>query len=152
MSKALAREIQNSVLIEGDDIYHQVVNGYKSAWEEGNHLDTFWKVCVSMIKAYLEDDFNVIFNYIVNTDNIEYLKTKLNKYDIKFTLLMVDEKTLIKRDVMRPLDCQMGNRCLVLLNKFKNAKYENKYILDTSKMSIKAAVKSIIEDERFYVK
>ena len=34
---------EKSVLIEGDDIYGQVIGSYTSAWKEGNHLDIFWK-------------------------------------------------------------------------------------------------------------
>ena len=40
ISRELAKKKSKSVLIEGDDIYHQVVGGYVQAWKEGNHLDT----------------------------------------------------------------------------------------------------------------
>ena len=41
VSKRLAQNLSKSALIEGDDIYHQVVGGYISACEGGNHLQTF---------------------------------------------------------------------------------------------------------------
>lgn len=43
ISKKLAQLKDKSVLIEGDEIYHQVVGGYIQAWKEGNHLQTFGK-------------------------------------------------------------------------------------------------------------
>ena len=62
ISKELAKSSNKSVLIEGDDIYHQVISGYIPAWKEGNHLQTFWKVCLNIIKIYLGDGYDVIFN------------------------------------------------------------------------------------------
>ena len=53
VSKLLASSKEKSALIEGDDIYHQVVGGYIAAWKDGNHLKTFWKVCIESMKAYL---------------------------------------------------------------------------------------------------
>lgn len=45
ISKKIAERKNKSVLLEGDDIYHQVIGGYIPAWKEGNHLKIFWKVC-----------------------------------------------------------------------------------------------------------
>ena len=73
ISKKIAESKKKSVLIEGDEIYHQVVGGYVQAWKEGNHLDTFWKICLSSIETYLEDGYDVIFNYIVNPENVNGL-------------------------------------------------------------------------------
>ena len=44
ISQKIAETKTKSALIEGDEIYHQVVGGYTPAWKEGNHLDTFWKM------------------------------------------------------------------------------------------------------------
>ena len=57
ISRKIAEAKEKSALIEGDEIYHQVVGGYVQAWKEGNHLDIFWKVCINTIK---------IFNTFVN--------------------------------------------------------------------------------------
>ena len=54
ISLKLAESLEKSALIEGDDIYNQVVGGHVSPWKEGNHLDTFWKVSVHTIRDYLE--------------------------------------------------------------------------------------------------
>lgn len=149
ISRKLAELKDKSALIEGDEIYHQVVGGYMSPWKEGNHLEVFWKVCIDIIKNYLQNGYDVIFNYIVGLKDLDVLKEKFKEYYIKFVVLMVDEEILLKRDKERPLDWQMGERCIVLLNSFKDKGYENKYILDTSNLSIEDSVNTILEENRF---
>ncbi len=151
ISNKIASNKNKSVLIEGDDIYHQVVGGYVSPWLEGNHLDTFWKVCINIIRTYLEDGYDVVFNYIIEPDKLDRLKDSFESYGVKFIVLMVNEDILLKRDKERPEDCQMKERCIVLLNSFKNHNYDEKYILDTSYISIDDAVNTIETDDRFII-
>ena len=149
ISQKIAESKKKSALIEGDDIYHQVVGGYVQAWKEGNHLDTFWKICLSSIETYLKDGYDVIFNYIVNPENVELIKNKLKNYTIKFIVLVVDEKKLLLRDKERPEDCQMKDRCIVLLNNFKNKNYNLNNILETSNLSVNETFNIIENDDRF---
>lgn len=149
ISKEIAKLKNKSVLIEGDDIYHQVVGGYVQAWKEGNHLVTFWKICLNSIETYLENGYDVIFNYIVNPKNIEVINNKFKNHTIKFIVLMVDEKTLLLRDKERSQDCQMKERCIILLNNFKNKNYNVQNILDTTNLSINETIYIIENDKRF---
>lgn len=149
VSKRIAELKEKSVLVEGDDIYHQVIGGYISAWKEGNHLQTFWKVCINTIKIYLEDGFDVVFNYIVTPENLEFIKSNFKAYTIKFIVLMVDENTLLLRDKMRPEDCQMKDRCITLLNSFKNKNYDIINILDTTNLSIDETIHIIENNNNF---
>ncbi|HJJ09783.1 MAG: hypothetical protein U0M05_04850 [Clostridia bacterium] len=149
ISRRIAESENKSALIEGDEIYHQVVGGYVQAWKEGNHLDTFWKICLSSIETYLEDGYDVIFNYIVNPENVELIKNKLKNHTIKFVVLVVDEKSLLLRDKERPEDCQMKERCIVLLNSFKNKNYNAQSILDTTNLSVNETIDIIENDNRF---
>jgi len=151
ISKKIAELKNKSALIEGDEIYHQVVGGYVSPWKDGNHLEIFWKICIDTIASYLENGYDVVFNYIVGLYNLEMLKKAFEKYDIKFVVLMVDEETLLKRDKERPLDCQMGERCIVLLNSFKNKGYKSENILYTSDISIDQIVEVILNEDRFVI-
>ena len=149
ISKMLAKSKEKSVLIEGDDIYHQVVGGYQKAWLPGNHLNVFWNVCISSIKIYLEAGYDVIFNYIVTPKSLDLIKNSFQNYNIKFVVLLVDENSLLLRDSYRPVDCQMKNRCITLLNQFKNYNFDNKNILDTSNLSIEQTYKTIENENRF---
>lgn len=43
----------------------------------------------------------------------------------------------------------MNERCITLLNSFKNGDYNSEYILDTSNLSVDETVSIIEEDNRF---
>lgn len=150
ISKEIAKLKSKSVLIEGDDIYHQVIGGYVQAWKNGNHLETFWKVCINTIKIYLEDGYDVVFNYIVNTENLEIIKKEFEKYEIKFIVLLADENALLSRDKERLEECQMKERCITLLNSFKNKKFNQQNILDTTNLSINKIV-NLIETKNEFI-
>lgn len=149
ISKRLAEISSKSALIEGDDIYHQVITSYAPAWKQGNHLKIFWEICINIIKIYLNNNYDVIFNYIVTPENLELINNEFNMFDIKFVVLLVDESTLLLRDNQRDKNYQMGDRCIVLLNNFRNRNYCQNNILDTSDLSIDETVKLIEFDDRF---
>ena len=152
VSKRLAQNLSKSALIEGDEIYHQVIGGYIPAWKDGNHLQTFWKVCINIVRSYLEDDFDVVFNYIVTPENLALLKNEFKNYTIKFIVLLVDESTLLLRDKERPEDCQMKERCITLLINFKNRNYNINNILDTTNLSIEETINLIQNNNNFILK
>ena len=76
-------------------------------------------------------------------------KLRIQNYRIKFIVLLVDENSLLLRDKERPEDCQMKERCITLLKSFKNNNYNEKNILDTSKLSINEIISIIENDNRF---
>ena len=149
ISKKLAEKSCKSALIEGDEIYHQVVGGYAPAWKDGNHLNIFWDICINTIKTYLENDYDVIFNYIVTPEKLELIKEIFSTFKVKFVVLLVDEETLLLRDSQRDEDCQMKERCIVLLNSFRNHNYNKNNIFDTSNLSVDDSVDTIMNDNRF---
>lgn len=151
VSRTLAENKNKSVLIEGDEIYSQVIAGYVSAWKQGNHLDIFWKICLDMIDTYLSAGYDVIFNYIVTLDSYNKIKERFKEYTTKFVVLVVDEETILKRDKQRPLDCQMNERCAILLNNFKNTNYEKDYFLDTTNLSIEETTNIIENNDKFLI-
>lgn len=149
VSKVLAEKKEKSALIEGDDIYHLVCGGYVKPWLEGNHLEVFWENCIDLIENFLNRGYDVIFNYICTPEDIEGLKNKIRNTKIKFSILVVDEATIIKRDKMRQIDCQMGERSVLLLNEFKAIGYIKKYYLDTTFLNVEETVNEIIENNKF---
>jgi len=151
ISRKIAEGKNKSVLIEGDYIYSQVIGSYESAWKEGNHLDVFWDVCITSIKTYLSYGYDVIFNYIVTPGILERIKEEFTKYSTKFVVLLSDEETLLSRDKQRPEDFQMNERCLILLNSFKNKNYNQDNILDTTNLSIDDTVDIINNDNSFFI-
>lgn len=147
ISKRLATLKEKSVLIEGDDIYGQVIGSYVSAWKDGNHLDVFWKICLDMINTYIENGYDVVFNYIVTPEVLKKIKERFSRF--KFVILITDEDELLKRDLLRPEDCRMRERCVVLLNNFKNNNYDKDYMLDITKLSVDEVIEHLENDDKF---
>lgn len=151
VSREIAKNKNKSVLIEGDEIYAQVIGGYVPAWKEENHLEVFWKICLDNINTYLKEGYDVVFNYIVTPEILDKIKEKFRNYSMKFIVLITDEETILKRDKERIKDCRMGERCIILLNKFKNYNFEEKYFLDTTNLTIKETIGKIENDNNFIV-
>lgn len=151
ISKTLAERKEKSALIEGDDIYHFVKGGYVSPWKEENHLEVFWKNCMDIINNFLECDYDVVFNYIINKKDLEMIRKRFPDQDIKFVLLIAADKTLIDRDNQREEDCRMGERVLILKNSFIKQNFPKQYILDTTNLSIQETVKEIDTNFSYYL-
>lgn len=84
--------------------------------------------------------------------DLKTLQNEFQEFETKFVVLLVNEKTILARDKKREENCQMGPRCLVLLQEFKDAAYSEKYILDTSKLSVEETVNEILNEKRFQTK
>ena len=107
----------------------------------------FWKSVIGLIENYLENGYDVVFNYIIDKENYEMLKEVFNKYDVIFKVLLVSEEEIMRRDALRPEDCRMNERCIVLLNSFKNQDFDKRNVLDTTNMSIEETLKEVLKDE-----
>jgi len=149
ISSEIAKISNKSVLLEGDDFYHQVISSYKPAWVEGNHLDVFWKVVESTIKIYLDNGYDVIFNYIINEEKYKELKEKFKDYDAKFVVLLVDEETIVKRDQLRKEEDRMNERSLKLLKSFLEKNYPEDNKLFTTNQTVEESVKEIIKSKKY---
>ena len=131
----LAKKLNKSVLIEGDDLYHMVKGGYVSPWKENNHLDLFWKNVINIIRNSLEAGYDVVFNYVIKNTDYLRLKNQFKDYEVIFRVLLANEDELLKRDKTRVFDCQMKERCLILLEEFKNEPFEDRFIIDSTDLS-----------------
>ena len=146
VSLEIAKRLNKSVLLEGDDFYHQVIGGYVSPWMDGNHLDVFWNVCTHVMRDYLDAGYDVVFNYIISADKYRELVELFKGYDIVFKVLLVSSETIVERDKLRDEDCQMGERCIVLLNNFKDDNYDEDSIIYTDNLSVGETVDKIMGD------
>lgn len=152
ISKLIATNLEKSVLIEGDEIYHLVVGGYVSPWENGNHLSLFWQNCKSIITNSIRSGYDVVFNYILDKKQVLDIKQTFSNCQIKFVCLMVDEKTIVERDKLRPLDCQMGERSLILLKSMKQKKFNKNNILDTTNLTENETYLEVLNNDKFILK
>lgn len=143
ISKLLAERKDKCALIEGDDIYHFVKGGYVSSWKDGNHLGVFWENCLDIINNFLNNDYDVVFNYIIKKKDLDMIRKSFPSIEIKFVLLLADNETLINRDNLREEDCRMGERVLILKDEFINQNFPEKYILDTTDLSIEDIIREL---------
>ena len=98
----------------------------------------------------MRNGYDVIFNYIVNAESLEIIQKEFKEYEIKFIVLLADENALLSRDRERPEECQMKERCITLLNSFKNKKFNQQNILDTTNLSINKIV-NLIETKNEFI-
>lgn len=145
ISYEVGKKLEKSVVIEGDTIYNFFVGGRIKPWLEEAPLDLFWNNCIMLIKSYLENGYDVVFNYIINNENLEKLQKEFKDYEIIFKCLLVDEKTILERDLLRPEDCRMKERCIILLNEFKNCNFNKENIIDSSNLTIEETVEEIVK-------
>ena len=145
ISYEIGKRLEKSVVIEGDTIYNFFVGGRISPWKENAPLDLFWNNSIMLIRSYLENGYDVVFNYIIKRDNLERLQKEFSSYDLIFKCLLVNEETIIKRDLLRPVDCQMIDRCIILLKNFIECNFDKKYIIDSSDLSIEETVNQILK-------
>lgn len=151
ISKLIAEKSNKSVLLEGDEFYHHVVSSYIPAWKEGNHLDIFWKEVENSIKLYLDNGYDVIFNYIIDDKKYLELKEIFKEYKTKFTILLVDEETIIKRDNLREEENRMKERCIILLNNFLNRNYPDNNKLFTQDLTVEETVEEILNNNKYII-
>mgnify|MGYP003235672990 FL=1 len=144
ISYEIGKKLAKSVVIEGDTIYNFFVGGRIKPWYPDAPLNLFWSNCIMLIKSYLENGYDVVFNYIIENEELEKLKKEFKDYDISFTCLLVDEKTIMERDLLRPEDCRMHERSLILLKEFIDCNYDITYILDSSNLTIDETVEKIL--------
>jgi 2-phosphoglycerate kinase len=147
ISNALSLKLDRSVVIEGDELYHQIRKPYIAPWKEGNHLDVMYEASEKLIDLYQSYKYDIIYNYIVTEEMIKNFKEKYK--DVKFICLLTSEEELLKRDEQRPLDSRMGERCKVLLESFKNQEFVKDYILDTTNMTVDEVIEEFLENDKY---
>lgn len=105
--------------------------------------------CFFWIENSLEYGYDVVFNYIINPNDIELIKDYFKDYPIYFTVLLTTEEELLRRDSYRPLEHQMKERSIILLNSFKKKNFDKKFIIDTTNLSIDEVTESILNNQNF---
>ncbi len=143
VSNALAARLKKCAIVEGDDIYNQVVAGAVKPWLKGNHLEVMWKNCIDITKNYLDAEINVIFNYIVHRESLNKLLEAFKNYEIHFLLMLASKETIISRDVSRDDDAVV-NRTEQHLKNYKKDGYDKRFILYTDTMSVADEVEEIL--------
>ena len=142
VTRALAKRLSKCAILEGDEIYHQVYGATKP-WVEGNHLPLMWKNMICLANNYLEDDIDVVLNYIAYKDKLELIKNSLSKFEIHFVCLMAKRETVAERENARGEEFKVG-RVDTHITKFLNQGYEEKHFLQTDGKTVEQEVDEIL--------
>lgn len=155
-SKKLAKYLERSSYISGDDISHLPVNGRGKPWlcQETHKLT--WKNILSLAKNLIEFDYDVVIDYVTFPSEANWLANEFRSMDVRvvYVVFMVDHETIMIRDQSRDPGIQMGERSVILLNEFTEALKDEKHILNTQQYSvdqIDEVVEEIINNPRFLI-
>ncbi len=151
VSNELGKKLKKSVVIDGDVIYNFFVGGRIKPWYSNAPLELFWDNCCYLIESYLKNEYDVVFNYIIYNEELKLIKKRFDEYDIIFKCLLADEDTLLKRDLLRQIDFQMHERCIVLLKEFIECNYGDKNIIDSSNLTIEETVNEILLSNNIHI-
>lgn len=152
ISAMLARELDNSALVQGDQIYLMVVGGFIAPWEDdGTYMNLFWENVLALTENFVRRHISVILEYVIYPEQTNALIKKFGEKNIpiKYVMLMADEETIRKRDGSRNSNEREGERAVQLLKKFKEMNIGDKYVINTSNMSREEIIKEILTDKRF---
>ena len=143
VSNALAESLSKCAILEGDEIYHQVKSGCVKPWLEGNHTDLMWKNMIMLANNYLEEGFDVVLNYIIYNDDLEYIKENVKGFEIHFVVLMADRDTVSIRDTERGEEFAV-NRVDKHIAKFLSQGYAENCFLYNDNKSVAEQVEEIL--------
>ncbi|NQX68671.1 AAA family ATPase [Paenibacillus alba] len=146
-SRALVHTLKNSAYISGDYVSHMHVNGSQKPWESKFELSLIWNNILSLTQNFVSNGIDVVVDYVTFPDEAYWLRDRLMELSVNvvYTVLWVEPKTLLSRDQLRKPEHQMGERCLILIEEFKESGLDTKHLLDTSHNSVDA-IDLVIED------
>ncbi|WP_347551392.1 AAA family ATPase [Pseudalkalibacillus hwajinpoensis] len=130
ITKTLAHEMEGVVLIEGDVIHSMFIGQEQPPWDEQLEID--WKNILSLTKNFVENNLNVIIDYVVETE-LEWFCKQLSGLNvhIHYVVLRADEGILIERLNKRG-DHNLVDRSLQLLEELESRMPNKKYLYDTT--------------------
>jgi tRNA uridine 5-carbamoylmethylation protein Kti12 len=153
-SKTLVRTLKDSAYISGDYVSHMHVNGRQKPWESKLELSLIWSNILSLTHNFISNGIDVVVDYVTFPDEAYWLKDRLKELfvNVVYVVLWVDPDTLLSRDQLRKPEHQMGERCLILIDEFKESRLDTKHLLNTSQNSVDAielVIEEIMKNDQF---
>lgn len=152
-SRQLASRLEKSAYIEGDLVDRMVVGGYEMPWLSQYHTDLIWRNIVSLAQNFVQEDHDVIIDYVAFPHNAETISRRFQEQGVtvKYTILVTSEEELLKRDAERQPKFQMGQRCIEGLKELMQAQPSERHVLNSTELDIAAVVDEIIGNPKFLV-
>jgi predicted kinase len=153
VSLALAKTIKSSAHINADLLYHMVVGGQVRPWiDNGTYVDLLWDNISRLLENFIARDIEVIVDYIIYPERLKQILKIADKYHFQvcYIVLIADKEELIVRDKQRAADVIMDKRVLELLTEFSSRKINEKFILNTTILTVLETVTYIsLNKDRF---
>ena len=152
LSEKLSKELSNTCTINGDSIYHMINTmdtPAKDFSQGADKLRITFKNSVNLINNFLENGMNVIFEYIIFPEDLNYIVSNikyLDNVEIRFVLLCANEETIIKRNCLR--EKNNSERGIELIKIFENYNFDTKYVLKTDNSSLEELCKDVLTNDR----
>ncbi len=146
VTQKLSNQLENTVLIEGDFLFHQAEEIKKISWDQRVALT--WKNIIVISRNYIQADLDVIIDFVVE-DELNWIKENTKDLNVKivYVVLMTNEETLANR-LNKRNEIQYLGRSLELLQKLDTAE-NSKFIIDTTDKSIEEIVQTILNTSTF---
>ncbi|MEC0091938.1 AAA family ATPase [Paenibacillus macquariensis] len=153
-SSRLVSVLKNSAYISGDDVSRMHINGRQKPWESKLELSLIWNNILSLTQNFILNGIDVVIDYVTFPDEAYWLKDKLKGLteNIVYVVLWTDHETLLKRDQLRLPEHQMGERCLILIEEFKESGFKDIHLLDTSQTNADAihlVIEEIVNNKQY---
>jgi guanylate kinase len=128
VTKALAQDMEQVALIEGDQIKLMFGEKEQPPWEE--QLLIIWKNILSLTQNFIENNINVIIDYVVESE-LEWFYKNIVELNVKihYVVLRADEDILISRLNKRG-DGYLIEGSIYLLDKLEKFSPNKNYLYD----------------------
>ncbi|MDF2544240.1 MAG: hypothetical protein K0S47_3958 [Herbinix sp.] len=149
LSKELARKIDHSFLIGGDELHAFFSEKDDVPWLE--RLRITWENICSVTQNALRNHLNVIIDYVVE-EELPLLQSYLedNTYELRYLVILPSDEVIKARITTRG-DIELIDRALFLRNKLSNIDSNIQHIYDNSEKSVEETIKAFLSEDRFIV-
>ncbi|WP_088072653.1 AAA family ATPase [Gottfriedia luciferensis] len=136
-SNELVKQFKNSAYISGDYVSHMHINGREKPWKSEKENELIWNNILSLTRNFLLYGNNVVIDFVTFQNEAEWLNDNLTDLDctIFYIVLWANDHIVIDRDSLRKPENRMGERCLTLMEEFKDSGLNERHLLDTSHYS-----------------
>ncbi|MEW9700398.1 AAA family ATPase [Paenibacillus sp. SI8] len=153
-SRALVSALKNSAYISGDDVSHMHVNSRHKPWESKLELSLIWSNILSLTQNFVSHGINVVVDYVTFPNEAYWLRERLKELNanVVYTVLWAEPEILLSRDQLRRPEDQMGERCLILIEEFKESGLKSNHVLDTSQHrgdAIHVTIEEIMNNKQY---
>ncbi|KAB8138150.1 ATP-binding protein [Gracilibacillus oryzae] len=150
-SKELLKKLKDSAYISGDAVSHMHIGGRQKPWESKKEISLIWDNILCLTRNFLSYGNDVVIDYVTFPSEANWLFKNIIDLDVSvhYVVLWTDKETLLKRDLMRKKEYQMGDRCLILVDEFLDSGLDEKFRLPNCDKEPEAVIGEILNNGKF---